>query len=144
MIYLDSSVVFSVQSKDANTLAAVALVQAAPEPLVLTQLCEVEVINALCRRLFLKEISQKQASDSIGDFELNLRNSVYRLLPFPESAFIRAKALAQSLTPTIGVRAANLLHVSAALELGAAYLYTFDQKQRQTALAAGLSVNPAP
>jgi len=144
MVYLDSSVVFSVHSRDANTLAAVSLLQPAHAPLVLTQLCEVEFINALCRRVFQKEISHTQARASMGDLELNLHKGVFRLLPFPEAAFTRAKVLAQSLTPSIGVRAADVLHVAAAIELGATSLYTFDQRQQRTAQAAGLAVNPLP
>jgi predicted nucleic acid-binding protein len=44
----------------------------------------------------------------------------------------------------IGVRAADLLHIAAALELGAKSLYTFDQKQSKAAQAAGLAVNELP
>jgi len=144
MIYLDSSVVFSAQVKDANTLAANALLQSARGSLGLTQLCEVEVVNAVSLRLFRKEISDAQAQASIADLEKNLSMGVYQLLPFPDGAFGRAKALALALTPTIGVRAADLLHVAAALELRADAFYTFDLKQHRTAKAAGLTVNPLP
>lgn len=144
MIYLDSSVVFSVQVKDANTVAAVALLQSELETLALTRLCEVEFVNALSLRLFRKEISESQAQASVADLEKNLSSGIYQLLPFPDSAFARAKALALTLTPTIGVRAVDLLHVAAALELGASALYTFDQKQHRTAQAAGLKVNHLP
>lgn len=144
MIYLDSSVVFSVQGRDANTNAAVALLQSVGETLAITQLCEVEFANALCLRMFRKEISRDEAAGSIADLEQNIRTGVYQLLPFPESAFARAKVLALSLTPSIGVRSVDLLHVAAALELGAGTLYTFDQKQHRTARAAGLNVNHLP
>lgn len=144
MIYLDSSVVFSAQIKDANTLAATALLQSARESLALTRLCEVEFVNAVSLRVFRKEISDVQAQASIADLEKNLYRGIYQILPFPDSAFIRAKALALSLTPTIGVRAADLLHIAAAIELGASSLFTFDQKQHRTARAAGLAANPLP
>jgi len=144
MIYLDSSVVFSAQVKDANTLAATTLLQSARESLALTRLCEVEFVNAVSLRLFRKEISDVQAQASIADLEKNLYRGIYQLLPFPDSAFARAKTLALTLTPTIGVRAVDLLHVAAALELGASSLFTFDLKQRRTAQAAGLAVNPLP
>jgi predicted nucleic acid-binding protein len=144
MIYLDSSVLFSVQGLDSNTLAAVSLLQSASEPLLLTPLCEVEFVNALSLRIFRNEISHAQAQASAADLELNLRNGVYRLLPFPEAAFTRAKVLAQSLTPSIGVRAADLLHIAAAIEIGASSLYTFDIKQHKTARAAGLAINRLP
>jgi predicted nucleic acid-binding protein len=144
MIYLDSSVVFSVQVKDANTVAAVALLRSEHESLGLTRLCEVEFVNALSLRQFRKEISESQAQASVADLEMNFSRGIYQLLPFPDGAFARAKALALTLTPTIGVRAADLLHVAAALELGVSSLFTFDQKQHRTALAAGLKVNHLP
>jgi predicted nucleic acid-binding protein len=144
VIYLDSSVVFSVQVRDANTVAAVALLQSTREALTLTQLCEVEFVNALSLRLFRKDISESQAQASLADLEKNLLKGIYQLLPFPNTAFDRAKALAQTLTPVIGVRAVDLLHVAAALELGASSLFTFDQKQQRTAQAAGLKVNHLP
>ena len=132
------------QVKDANTAAAVALLQAESETLALTPLCEVEFVNALSLRLFRKEISESQAQASIADLEKNLSRGIYELLPFPDGAFARAKALALTLTPTIGVPAADLLHVAAALEIGASSLLTFDLKQHRTAQAAGLAVNPLP
>ncbi len=144
MIYLDSSVVFSVHSKDANTPFAVQLIQAAGLPLVFTQLCEVEVVNALCLRLFRKEISQRQVQDSIGLLDANLRAGVFQSLRIPDSAYARAKALAQQITPAIGVRSSDLLHVASALELGASALCTFDRKQHRTATTAGMKVNPLP
>jgi predicted nucleic acid-binding protein len=142
MIYLDSSVVFSVQGRDANTVAAIALIKSTPEQPILSQLCEVEFVNALGLRMYRKGISQTQAQASIADFEQNLLKGLYRTFPLPDRAFTRAKILAQTLTPAIGARAADLLYVSAAMELGASALYTFDQKQHRTAQTAGLAVNP--
>ena len=141
MIYLDSSVIFSVQGKDINTSAAVQLLKSAGETLVLTELCEVEFINALCRREFLKQIAHAQAEASISDLALNVRREIFQLLPFPAAAFGRAKTLVRQLTPSIGVRAADVLHAAAAIELGASALYTFDQRQHRAAQAAGLKVN---
>jgi predicted nucleic acid-binding protein len=44
------------------------------------------------------------------------------------------------ITPAIGARAADLLHIAAALELGATHLYTFEQRQKRAAQATGLTV----
>ncbi|MGD0732339.1 MAG: hypothetical protein ABR956_13845 [Terracidiphilus sp.] len=62
----------------------------------------------------------------------------------PESAFGRAKELSRRLAPSLGIRTADLLHVCAALELGASSLFSFDLKQRKMAEAAGLKLNPWP
>ena len=144
MIYLDSSLLFSVHSTDMNSREAVRLLQSAGEALLVTQLCEVEVVNALSLRIFRGEITVKQARDSMGDLERNLRNGVFELRPFPESAFTRARTLAQIFTPVTGVRSADLLHVAAALELGSNSLFSFDHKQRLAAHHAGLITNPGP
>jgi predicted nucleic acid-binding protein len=75
---------------------------------------------------------------------MRTRGSPYLLLPFPDTAFTRAKVLAQTFTPSIGVRSADLLQVAAALEIGATSLYTCDERQHKTARAAGLAVNALP
>ncbi len=144
MVYLDSSFVFSVHARDTNTVGAVGLLQSAPIPFVFSRLCEVEFVNALALRLFRKEILPAQAQASISRLERHIRSGVYKRLAFPEEAYERAKTLALTLTPSIGVRTADWLHVAAAIELGAVALYTFDQRQHRTAQAAGLKVNSLP
>ena len=144
MIYLDTSVVFSLHFRDANTPAALALVARAPESLLITSLCELETVNAFSLRVFRKEMLPVNRDNAVRDLETDIRSGVLHIESLPDGAFTRAKALAQSLTPSIGVRAVDLLHVAAALELGANFLYTFDHKQHRTARAAGLIVNPLP
>jgi predicted nucleic acid-binding protein len=141
MIYLDASVVFSLHYRDANTPAALSLIRNATAPLLITSLCELEAINAFSLRVFRREMTTGNSSNAVRDLETDIRSGVLVWRTLPESAFPRANLLAQSLTPTIGVRAADLLHVAAAIELGATLFYTFDRKQHQTAKAAGLSVN---
>jgi predicted nucleic acid-binding protein len=142
MIYLDTSVVFSLHFRDANTAAALALVAGAAESLLITSLCELEAVNAFSLRVFRKEMLAINRDNAVRDLKSDISSGVMNLWPLPEAAFVRAKALAQSLTPTIGVRAVDLIHVSAAIELGAGSLYTFDRKQNRTAQSAGLKVNP--
>jgi predicted nucleic acid-binding protein len=142
MIYLDTSVVFSLHFRDANTPAALALARGATETLLITPLCEVEAVNAFSLRVFRREMLPINRDNAVRDLENDIRIGVLHLEPLPDSAFTRAKVLAQSLTSSIGIRAVDLLHVAAALELGAGALYTFDVKQHRTARAAGLKVNP--
>jgi predicted nucleic acid-binding protein len=141
MIYLDSSVVVSLHFRDANTFAALALVGSGVAPLLISSLVEVETVNAFCRRVFGKQMTLTNMQNAVRDFEKDIRSGVLLLHSLPDSAFTRAKSLAQTFTPSIGVRSADLLHVAAALELGAGSLYTFDAKQHKTARAAGLAVN---
>jgi len=144
MIYLDASIVFSLYRPDRNSAFAASLIAAASAPLILSSFCEFEVFNAFSLCIFRKEISEHEALGTRRKLDLNIESGAYQLRPLPETAFARAKALAEKITPSIGVRAADLLHIAAAIELGAKSLYTFDQKQHKSAQAAGLKVNQLP
>jgi predicted nucleic acid-binding protein len=144
MIYLDSSFVVSLHFRDANTPAALAIVANARDLLLISSLVEVETVNAFCRRVFRKQMTLTNMQNAVRDLEADIQSGVLSFHPLPDAAFTRAKVLAQTFTPSIGVRTADLLHVAAAVEIGARSLYTFDEKQHQTAQAAGLAVNRLP
>jgi predicted nucleic acid-binding protein len=144
MIYLDASVVFSLHFRDSNTAEALRLVNGATEALVVSALCEMETVNAFALRVFRREMSERNMDNAVKDLESDLRSGVLHWKPIPEAAFTRAKTLSRKITPSVGVRAADLLHIAAAFELGAKSLYTLDQKQHHAAQAAGLTVNQLP
>jgi predicted nucleic acid-binding protein len=144
LIYLDTSLVVSLYTPDANTAAASAILQSVQDTLLITSLVELEVVNALGLRVFRKEISSPQAEISLKDFARDQRAGVYQLRALPEPAFERAGQLSRNLTAKLGTRTADLLHVAAAVELGASGFFSFDLRQRKTAEAAGLKVNPLP
>lgn len=107
-------------------------------------LCEFETLNALSLCLFRKEFSENDAWRLRRDFHLDLETGVYQMRQMPIGVFTRAKALAENITPSVGVRAADLLHIAAAIELGAKSFYTLDERRHKAAHAAGLKVNPLP
>ena len=144
MVYLDPSVIFSLYGVDSNTPSATSLISSASEPLVLTPFCELETLNAFTLGVFRKHLSLGEAARLRYNFEWDIEARVFQRRPLPETAFARAKALAQQITPSFGVRAADLLHIAAALEVGAKSLYTFDRRQHQAARVAGLAVNQLP
>ena len=144
MIYLDPSVIFPLYATDSNSTEAASLIHSASVPLLLTPFCELETLNSFSLGLFRKQLSETETWRLRHNFELDLEAGVYQLRPLPAGVFTRAKVLAEKITPSVGVRAADLLHIVAALELGAQSLYTFDQKQHQAAQAVGLTVNRLP
>jgi hypothetical protein len=115
--------------------------QAAPGDRFMTTLGELEVVNALELRVFRKEISPAQAQSSLDDFEKHLREGVFQIRGFVDGFFERASQLSRQTTAKFGTRTADLLHVAAALELGADYLYSFDLQQRKLARAVRLKLN---
>jgi hypothetical protein len=106
-----------------------------------TTLGELEVVNAFGLRVFRKEVSAEEAQESMADFEKDLRDGVLQLRRLEESFFERARKLSRQTTPKLGIRTADLLHVAAALELGADFLYSFDQQQRKLARVYRLKLN---
>jgi predicted nucleic acid-binding protein len=144
MIYLDASVVFSLHFRDSNTIEALHLVRNATGPLLISALCEMETVNAFGLRVFRGEMSERNMDIAVKDLESDLRSGLMQWRPIPEAAFARAKALSRKITPSTGIRAADLLHIAGALELGAKTIYTLDQKQHLAAQAAGLTVNQLP
>ena len=144
MIYLDTSVVVSLYSPDANSATAIGFLQTCGDALLITALCELEAVNAFELRIFRRQISRSQAEVSLSDFALDLRNGVIQLRTLPAFTYERARRLSRDFTAKLGTRAADVLHVAAALELGAGGFFSFDLPQRKMAEAAGLKINPSP
>ena len=144
MIYLDSSLLVSLYCLDANSVAAAAALQAAKAKLLITALGELETVNASGLRVFRKEITAAQADAARLTFEKDILAGVFLLRAVPDAAFERAKVLSRQQTPKLGTRTADLLHVAAAVELGAVSLFSFDLQQRKMAQAAGLKLNRWP
>jgi predicted nucleic acid-binding protein len=70
-----------------------------------------------------------------------LRDGALQLRALSDAIFERASQLSRQTTAKLGTRTADLLHVAAALELGAEYFYSFDQQQRKLARAVRLKLN---
>ncbi len=140
-IYADASFLISLYSLDANSRIAGQTMRASSGEHYVTVFGELEVVNALHLRVFRKELSGSQVQSSLNDFEKDMRDGIFLLRSLPEQVFERAGQLSRATTARLGTHAADLLHVAAAVELAADYLYSFDQQQRKLARAIGLKVN---
>ena len=139
-IYAESSFLVSLYNPDAHSTAALRTMQASTGDVFVT-LGELEVVNAFELRVFRKEASRAEVNSVLTNFEMDIRNGVFQFRSLLDSIFDRARQLSQQTTAKLGTRAADLLHVAAALELGAEYLYNFDRKQRTLAQAVRLKLN---
>ena len=108
---------------------------------LITTFAELELLNALQLRVFRKELSNAQAKAALQAFEADLQNRIFQLNPLPEQTFGRARQLSLQTTARLGTRTADLVHVAAALELGADMVYSFDQQQRRLAQSLRLKLN---
>jgi len=139
--YADASFLISLYSTDANSTAAARVMRSSQGDRYITALCELEVVNALQLRVFRKEVSRTQAQSSLMDFDQDVRYGIFHLRSLSDHIFERARLLSEQTTARLGTRTSDLLHVAAAVELGADYLYTFDQRQRKLARAVRLKLN---
>jgi predicted nucleic acid-binding protein len=140
-IYADASFLISLYSADTNSIAAARTMRLSRGACFVSRLGELEVINALGLKVFRRDALSAEAESSLADFQRDLRDGVLQLRPLPESAFDRARQLSWQTTARLGTRTADLLHVAAALELGAGYLYSFDKQQRKLAQVLHLKLN---
>ena len=140
-IYADTSFLISLYSPDVNSAPAARIMRTAEGERLVTTFGELEVVNALQLRVFRKEVSIAQAQAALKDFEGDLRDGVFQLRSLPELVFERARELSRQSTARLGTRTADLLHVAAALELEADYLYSFDEQQRKLAHTLHLKLN---
>jgi predicted nucleic acid-binding protein len=111
------------------------------EPMLVTSFCEFETLNAFSLGQFRGSMTEVEVERLRNNFQSDIKAGIFIPLELPQSSFIRAISLSSRITASVGVRAADLLHIAAALELGATTLYTFDQRQSKAALAVGLNVN---
>lgn len=142
--YLDTSFLVSLYSMDANSAAAVQSLQTVTGALLITTFAELEFVNAMGLRVFRKEISAAAARSSVADFEQDLHTGILQLKPLTEQLFGSARELSRRTTHRLGTRAADLLHVAAALELGSDSFLSFDRQQRKLAQSVKLKLNPLP
>jgi predicted nucleic acid-binding protein len=115
-------------------------------PLAVTHHGRVELITGLslaAHRNFLTPVALEAALAALDDDFEQGRYSPADLLW--RAVLRRAADLSRAHTPTLGTRSLDVIHIASALELGLKRFVTFDARQHQLALAAGLKVIvPAP
>lgn len=100
-----------------------------------------EIINGICLAAFRQAISGAAMTDALASFDEDIAEEHYvHVDVLWRAALQRAADLSRTHAPKLGCRSLDVLHVSTALELGLSDFVTFDQRQRQLALAVGLKV----
>jgi len=137
---VDASFLFSLYVPDANSARAASAMKHAVLPVLLTDLGEIEIVNAVGLRLFRKELLPSEAKQVRALFRQDVEQGVVQVVPLPAAAYEQARQIARTHTPRLGTRALDVLHVAGALALKAKTFYTFDNKQAKLASALGLHV----
>ncbi len=140
--YCDTSFLVSLYTPDANSAAAAAHARRPESTLLLTPLCELELVNALQLRLYRRELAVREVDAACVAFEDDLAAGLYAIHPVSPAVYEKARQLSRAHTRVLGSRSLDILHVAAALVARAEVLYSFDAAQRKLASATGLAVAP--
>lgn len=144
IIYADTSFLFGLYVSDTHSPRAVAWRRQMVEPLLISLLSELELINAVALAAFQKRVRTDDADVIYRLIEADVENDALARVDVDwTSAFARADELARTLTRSCGSRSLDVLQVAIALSLEADIFLSFDVRQRTVAMRAGLDVQPS-
>ncbi|MCE0523335.1 MAG: PIN domain-containing protein [Methylacidiphilales bacterium] len=144
MIYGDTSFLFALYNPgDRFHSLATRLAGRLRQPIALTLLGELELVNGLHRGLAARVIDRpecdaifRQISDDEAEGIL-VRQAVDQI-----ELYAHARDLSKKFTPAISARSLDILHVAAARLLRASPFISFDARQRSLVRKAGMSLLP--
>ena len=112
-----------------------------PGAFPLTHHGRVEVTNAISLAAFRQELDPSSLAEARSEFAEDFaQGRLVQVDVLWRAALKRAAELGEAHTPTLGTRAADVLHVACALELKLRHFLTFDDRQRKLATAVGLKI----
>lgn len=111
-------------------------------PLPFTPWHRLEVRNAVRLAVFHRAIAVHQGKTQLKQIEADLREeALITHAPVDWITVLReAEKIGATHNESIGCRSSDLFHIAAAIDWGADCFFTFDERQKKMAKAAGLSV----
>jgi predicted nucleic acid-binding protein len=141
--FADTGFIASLYLEESTSNAADAALGENREPLPLTPLALLELRNAFNRAVQRQRITAAERDTLWQDVEADIASGFLVLTPIPtDELHHKARRLSDRHTPTLGTRSLDLLHVAAALVLGAKEFFSFDDRQRKAVASEGLKVKP--
>ena len=138
-VYVDPSALSRLYLHQAGSQEMAAWRAKAKGTLAVTHHGRTEVINAICRATFLRQLDEKGFNEALADFSADFQAGHLRQADILwRAALNRAAELSKKHTPRLGTRSLDVLHVASALELKSRYFLTFDLRQQQLAAAVGV------
>ncbi len=95
-------------------------------------------MNALQLHLFRKEINEDQLQSAVASFRADVDAGMLVVKPMSDAIYVEAVRLSIRWSGRLGTRSLDILQVASAVVLGADTFYTFDDRQKKLAKAAGL------
>jgi predicted nucleic acid-binding protein len=141
--YFDSGIVVKLYVREATSPDAIRPVGLYAAPYVLAEWQSLEVRNAIRLKAFRAEITAAEMNMSLAAFEQDVAAGRWQRPAYAPSAIEKkADELSASYSATLGCRTLDIIHVAAALVIGAKEFVTFDARQGALAKRVGLTVRP--
>ncbi len=141
--YADTGFIVTLYKMESTSAKAASLMAKQKQSVRLSQLGEIEFINALHLAVFRKEITAHDAELKKRMFRDDIANGIFTIVAIPAtSLFAKTAELADRYSARLGTRSLDLMHVAAAVLLEADTFFSFDERQRKAAKAEGLKVRP--
>lgn len=138
-LWLDTSVLVSLYVPEPRSARVARLVRRAGEPVLFSQLHELELANALRLRVFRRDAERKQVDATRAGIAEDLEAGVLRRVAVDwPVALAKAIELADEHASRVGCRSLDVLHVSAAMTTAIDRFVTADRRQCAVARRAGL------
>ncbi len=136
-IYADTSFFLSLYIPDRHSPEAERRIALNPA-VWLTPLHVAEWTHAVEQQVFRRLVSRSEADSVYKRFQQHRDSRLWMEVALPETAFDLCARLGRRYGARLGIRTLDTLHVASALELKAERFWTFDQRQKRLARAAGL------
>jgi hypothetical protein len=141
--YFDTGVLVKSYVLEPDSAAADALIKQNPPPIPITHFHEIELRNALRLKRNRLEITDAQLKGALRVFDHDIAAGFLEKPDYDlRGVFHKAEELSTKYAVTTGARSLDILHVAAALVIGARIFVSFDKRQRAMANKAGLKILP--
>ncbi|MFC1495117.1 type II toxin-antitoxin system VapC family toxin [Thermodesulfobacteriota bacterium] len=132
MLYVDTSVIVKLYFKERYSSKVSEWIKTNNEAIPLTSMHELEFINAVNLKRFRNEITKDIAEFIFSNFKNHEEDGVYfrPSINWPE-VYQNTFDLSKEFTDKIGSRSLDIIHVAAALTLGADRFLTLDIRQEK-------------
>jgi len=117
------------------------LVSGQSDPLPVWEIQEMELSNALRLKVFWDEISVTDADHQLRLFNSRKERGHYYFPEIDRAVLSSSFQTLSALTPRLGCRTLDILHVACALQLRPDLFVTFDLRQNSLAREAGLQTH---
>jgi predicted nucleic acid-binding protein len=142
LTYFDTSLLVAFYANENFAPEAAKLLAGCAHPVPFNRILELELRNAIRRKVPRREATVTQARAFLRQLESDIRQGILVWQTFDfEPIFNRAESLGARFTERLNTRSFDILHVAIALEFGCDTFHTFDRDQAALASAAGLKIN---